>query len=106
MSRVLAALPEAPDQASGQHDPKTRHRHPAPPSRTAARASPERGRRAFGAGAHKCIGKDLALAEIAVAVAVICQRWRLRPVPGIRTREVIRIFVYPDQLPMPAKPRI
>ncbi|MCM1965123.1 cytochrome P450 [Streptomyces sp. G1] len=73
---------------------------------------PERARRIpkgafipFSAGAHKCIGDSLAFTEMTIALAVICRRWRLRPTPGVRVREVARGDVHPNRLPMVAEPR-
>ncbi|WP_165987153.1 cytochrome P450 [Streptomyces sp. YIM 98790] len=59
----------------------------------------------FGTGAHKCMGDSFALTEMAVATAVICSRWRLRPVPGVKVKEVARADVHPSRLPMTAEPR-
>ncbi|WP_333741006.1 cytochrome P450, partial [Streptomyces sp. IBSBF 2806] len=36
----------------------------------------------FGGGARKCIGMDLALLELRLAVAMVVQRYRLELVPG------------------------
>ena len=38
---------------------------------------------AFGAGAHRCIGEELARLEIAVVIATIARRWRLRAAPEL-----------------------
>ncbi|MEV4439485.1 cytochrome P450 [Streptomyces sp. NPDC049577] len=59
----------------------------------------------FGAGAHKCIGETFAFTEMMIAAAVVCRRWRLRPVPGVRVRAVARGEIHPDRLPMTAEPR-
>ncbi|CAL9278778.1 cytochrome P450 [Streptomyces sp. SudanB182_2057] len=54
----------------------------------------------FGAGVHKCMGDNFALVQISLAIAAICSRWRLRPVPEYRVRKVIHATVHPDRLPM------
>lgn len=42
----------------------------------------------FAAGPHKCVGEHFAVLEYIVAIATICARWRLRPVPGRQLRPV------------------
>ncbi|MCF6475692.1 cytochrome P450 [Nonomuraea sp. MG754425] len=59
----------------------------------------------FAAGAYQCIGKLFATMELTVVTAAICARWRLRPVPGTRVREVATALVRPDRLPMTAHRR-
>ncbi|WP_342353981.1 cytochrome P450 [Streptomyces eurocidicus] len=59
----------------------------------------------FGAGAHQCMGNTYAFMEALVAVAVICQRWRLCPIPGTRIRKTATVDVHPDHLPMTTEPR-
>ncbi|MFJ9365693.1 cytochrome P450 [Nocardia sp. NPDC101769] len=60
----------------------------------------------FGMGARQCPGNVFALTEIALQVATICARWRLRPVPGIPVREtVIGALVHPEKLLMRAEAR-
>jgi cytochrome P450 len=59
----------------------------------------------FGAGAHRCLGEHFGMVETRIAVATIARRWRLRPVPGHRVREVASAVVHPDDLPMRAEPR-
>ncbi|MEU7109537.1 cytochrome P450 [Streptomyces sp. NPDC046215] len=60
----------------------------------------------FSAGVYKCIGDAFAITETVTAVAVIASRWRLRPVPGRRVREVTEAtHVLPDKLRMIAEPR-
>ncbi|MFC5805482.1 cytochrome P450 [Streptomyces formicae] len=54
----------------------------------------------FGAGHHKCMGDTFALTECTLDVAAICSRWRLRPVPGQRVRQVIQAAVHPKPLLM------
>ena len=38
---------------------------------------------AFGAGAHRCIGEELARLEITLAIATLARDWRLRPAPEL-----------------------
>ncbi|MFJ4651985.1 cytochrome P450 [Nocardia sp. NPDC088792] len=60
----------------------------------------------FGMGARQCPGNVFALTEIALQVATISARWRLRPVPGVPVREtVIGALVHPQRLPMIAEAR-
>ncbi|QLY30326.1 cytochrome P450 [Nocardia huaxiensis] len=60
----------------------------------------------FGMGARQCPGNIFALTEIALQVATISARWRLRPIPGIPVREtVIGALVHPEQLPMQVEAR-
>lgn len=54
----------------------------------------------FGAGAHVCIGKRMALAGLVTALAVICSHWQLEPVAGRRIREVATGTVHPNRMPM------
>lgn len=54
----------------------------------------------FGAGAHVCIGKRMALAGLVTTLAVICAHWRLEPVAGRRIREVATGTVHPNRMPM------
>jgi cytochrome P450 len=54
----------------------------------------------FGAGAHVCIGKRMALAGLTTALAVICSHWRLEPVAGLRIREIATGTVHPNRMPM------
>jgi cytochrome P450 len=54
----------------------------------------------FGAGAHVCIGKKMALAGLVTALAVICSHWQLEPVAGRRIREVATGTVHPNRMPM------
>ncbi|GLW08511.1 cytochrome P450 [Microtetraspora sp. NBRC 13810] len=60
----------------------------------------------FGSGAHKCIGDSFASAEMLIAMAVICSRWRLRPDPARAPKEVATVTVRPDRLPMTAELRV
>nr|WP_179419721.1 cytochrome P450 [Streptomyces sp. TLI_235] len=59
----------------------------------------------FGAGPHKCIGDHFGLTEIAVAVATIGARWRLRPAAGHTVRELPMSTLRPNSLPMTVVPR-
>jgi cytochrome P450 len=59
----------------------------------------------FGAGAHKCIGADLAWTTMKATLAIILARWHLAPRPGFRVREVARAFLRPNALPMIPRPR-
>lgn len=59
----------------------------------------------FGAGAHVCIGKRMALAGLVTALAVICGHWRLEPVAGRGIREVATGTVHPNRMPMIARSR-
>ena len=52
----------------------------------------------FGAGGRKCIGDTFAMAETTLALATICARWRLRPLPGVRTRPALRLVLAPRSL--------
>jgi cytochrome P450 len=54
----------------------------------------------FGAGHHKCIGDFFAMTEMQITLATIAGRWRLRPAPGHRVREVIAEVPRPNALPM------
>ncbi|PRY41275.1 cytochrome P450 [Umezawaea tangerina] len=59
----------------------------------------------FGAGAHVCIGKKMALVGLTTTLAVICSHWRLEPVAGQRIREVATGTVHPNRMPMiPRRP--
>jgi cytochrome P450 len=59
----------------------------------------------FGAGVHKCIGETFATAEITIALAVICARWRMRPRPDRPVRETVAGTTHPKGLTMTAEPR-
>jgi cytochrome P450 len=54
----------------------------------------------FAIGAYQCIGKLFATTELTMVTAVICARWRLRPVPDAPVREIATALVRPSQLPM------
>ncbi|MDT3398607.1 cytochrome P450 [Streptomyces sp. B1866] len=60
----------------------------------------------FAAGVYKCIGDGFTEVEVAVVLAVIGSRWRLRPVPGRTVRAVHQAtHVVPGRLRMIAEPR-
>jgi len=60
----------------------------------------------FGLGGRQCPGNHFALTELAIHLATIAGRWRLRRAPGPPVREVTRgVVVHPDRLPMLAEPR-
>jgi len=59
----------------------------------------------FGAGSRQCIGDALARAEMAIALATVLTRWRLRPVPGRTPREAIAAMPHADHVPMTVHPR-
>jgi cytochrome P450 len=59
----------------------------------------------FGLGRRKCIGDTFAEAEMVIAVAAICARWRLRPAPGHTVREVPAVIPQANRLPMIAEAR-
>ncbi|GHH96324.1 cytochrome P450 [Streptomyces capillispiralis] len=54
----------------------------------------------FSAGHSKCIADNFAVLEITLALAEICRRWRLRPVPGQSVREITTGATRPDRLTM------
>ncbi|MEV2220967.1 cytochrome P450 [Nocardia vinacea] len=55
----------------------------------------------FGMGTRQCPGNVFSLTEVALQVATIGGRWRLRPMPGIAVQEtVIGALVHPKYLPM------
>ncbi|GGT73880.1 MULTISPECIES: cytochrome P450 [Streptomyces] len=54
----------------------------------------------FGAGQHKCIGDQFAVAEIVTALATVASRWHLRPAPEVTVREVPAGIPQPSELPM------
>ncbi|WP_285607159.1 cytochrome P450 [Actinokineospora globicatena] len=60
---------------------------------------------AFSAGIHKCIGESFAFLETTMLAAMACQRWRLRPVPGVPVRPVATGVVHPKGLVMTLTPR-
>ncbi|WP_331751372.1 cytochrome P450 (plasmid) [Streptomyces globisporus] len=54
----------------------------------------------FSAGHSKCIADNFAVLEITLALAEICRRWRLRPVPGQAVREITTGATRPNRLAM------
>ncbi|WTL47143.1 cytochrome P450 [Streptomyces sp. NBC_01497] len=59
----------------------------------------------FGAGKHKCVGEDLAWAELGVAAATLLRRFRLLPVPGAEAKEVVWTTVQAQGLSLRFAPR-
>lgn len=60
----------------------------------------------FGMGARQCPGNVFSLTQIALQVATISARLRLRPAAGVEVREtVIGALVHPEQLPMRVEKR-
>jgi cytochrome P450 len=56
-------------------------------------------------GNRKCIGDSFAWTELVVTVATIARRWRLRPAPGPRVREVPVAAPRPSRIRMIPVPR-
>lgn len=56
-------------------------------------------------GNRKCMGDAFAWTEMLMAIATIAARWRLRPVPGQRVREVPVATIRPSRMVMTAEPR-
>lgn len=60
----------------------------------------------FGMGARQCPGNVFALTQVALQLATLTGRWRLRAEPGFTAREtVIGALVHPRSLPMRAEER-
>jgi cytochrome P450 len=59
----------------------------------------------FGAGNRKCIGDEVALAELALIVATVATRFRLRPAPGTVARPLARASLSPVRVLMTPRPR-
>ena len=59
----------------------------------------------FSAGGSKCIADNFAILEITIAIAAICNRWRLRPQPGSIVKEITTGATRPDCLMMTAERR-
>ena len=59
----------------------------------------------FSAGGSKCIADNFAILEITMAIAAICNRWRLRPQPGSIVKEITTGATRPDCLMMTAERR-
>ena len=55
---------------------------------------------AFGAGARKCIGDVFSQTSMAITLATVLARWRLRPDPGHTPAEVFAAMPHPDHMPM------
>ncbi|WP_445133600.1 cytochrome P450 [Streptomyces sp. DW26H14] len=60
---------------------------------------------AFGAGKHKCVGEDLAWAELGVVTASLLRAFRLVPVPGSAAKEVVWTTVQAQGLTLRFAPR-
>jgi cytochrome P450 len=54
----------------------------------------------FGAGNRQCLGEGFAWVEATVVLAVILQRWRIRPVAGQTIRMVPLATLVPNHLPL------
>ena len=59
----------------------------------------------FSAGGSKCIADNFAILEITMALAAICNRWRLRPQQGSVVKEITTGATRPDCLMMIAERR-
>ncbi|MGK5630377.1 bifunctional albaflavenone monooxygenase/terpene synthase [Streptomyces sp. URMC 123] len=59
----------------------------------------------FGTGNRQCPGDHFALVELAVILATVAARWRLRPVTGTDTTTRIGITLHPRQLLLRVEPR-
>jgi cytochrome P450 len=72
---------------------------------TAARRRPPGSYLPFGAGIRGCIGRPLALVELAVIAGTVLSRWRFSAPPGFEARRLHRITTHFDTLIMTAWPR-
>ncbi|MET7394979.1 cytochrome P450 [Dactylosporangium sp. NPDC005572] len=91
----------------GHHDPRVfpdperfdpdRWRSPSPAARSAFLP--------FGAGNRKCVGDEVALTELAVTVASVASRFRLRPAPGSVVRPQPRASLSAGRVLMVAESR-
>ncbi|MFF4012719.1 cytochrome P450 [Streptomyces sp. NPDC001717] len=59
----------------------------------------------FGGGARKCIGDRFGINASVLALATIAGRWRFQPLPGMRVRPALGVFVNPHGLRMRATAR-
>ncbi|GAA0441810.1 cytochrome P450 [Acrocarpospora corrugata] len=59
----------------------------------------------FGAGTRKCAGEPLARISMALVLATLPARFRLRPVPGHRVREMALGTMSADKIPMTLESR-
>ncbi|WP_425246809.1 cytochrome P450 [Streptomyces sp. NEAU-NA10] len=75
------AVPAANGAAGGGSTPRQRDRYDYFP---------------FGGGARKCIGMDLALLELRLAVAMVVRRYRLRPADGDQVRPAALVSLRPQ----------
>ncbi len=60
----------------------------------------------FGAGPRKCIGDSFAVTEIAVALATILRKWRLRVKPGTPITAEAGLTYFPRDLRLIVTPRV
>jgi cytochrome P450 len=60
----------------------------------------------FGSGPRVCIANAFAKTELAIDVAVIASRWRLRPLPGQQVHPIARAAVHPSRLLVSCEPRV
>ncbi|ALG08198.1 cytochrome P450 [Kibdelosporangium phytohabitans] len=61
-----------------------------------AKATPRTTWIPFGAGARKCIGANVGIAELTIALAAIVSRWHLHPVPGEKVRPRAQAVLFPQ----------
>lgn len=54
----------------------------------------------FGAGVRQCIGNMFGLLEAVIALGTLAGQWRLRSIPGQRTRPKAEATLHPDRLDM------
>jgi cyclooctatin synthase len=59
----------------------------------------------FGNGSRKCIGQDFAVIEMTMVLATIAARWRMRAIPGRKTKPRTLGVLTPGSLRMVAEPR-
>ena len=59
----------------------------------------------FGAGNRQCIGDRYAWTAVMLGLATVARRWRLEPVAGHTVREVAKVSVTPNALPLRLVPR-
>ncbi|MFI5783401.1 cytochrome P450 [Nocardia sp. NPDC051570] len=68
--------------------------------------APRRAALPFGAGPRKCIGDSFAVTEIAVALATILRKWRLRVKPGTPITAEAGLTYFPRDLQLIVTPRV
>ncbi|MDT0464240.1 cytochrome P450 [Streptomyces gibsoniae] len=71
----------------------------------AVRARPGHTFKPFGTGARACIGRQFALHEATLVLALLLRRYELRPDPGYRLRVAERLTVIPEGLRLHLDPR-